>query len=173
MARSFLTALALCILLTASVSSHASSGTFIDTHGLKDLEPIDNFLSGGMGGFGSQGKHDYGITFSSNALAIKSYVQGGAGGFFPPLGNAPAIFFNSGTQGYMNVANGFTTGMQFFYAAGATMTVTVWSGANGTGTALATITLSSNSGSGNGCSGFPTFCNWTSVGLTFSGTGKS
>ncbi|MGA7908814.1 MAG: PEP-CTERM sorting domain-containing protein, partial [Candidatus Sulfotelmatobacter sp.] len=55
-----------------------------------------------------------------------------------------------------------------FYTAAFQETATVWSGANGTGTVLATITLAANDGS---CSG--SYCNWSDVGLSFSGTAQS
>jgi hypothetical protein len=161
------------MLATASLAAHASSTILLNFAGLKDLEPVSNFYNGGSGGFGSMSPNNFGITFSSNALAIKSYLKGGSGGFVLPPTGTPALFFNSGTSGYLNVASGFSTGINFFYAAGAQGTVTVWSGANGTGSVLATITLGVNSGITNGCSGFPSYCNWTAVGLTFSGTGKS
>ncbi len=70
----------------------------------------------------------------------------------------------------MNVNNGFSGGIQFFYTAGFSETLTVWSGENGTGSILATITLAPNNGS---CTGFPTYCNWSTAGLTFSGSAKS
>jgi hypothetical protein len=87
---------------------------------------------------------------------------------------SPSIFImgNTGQQatGIMNVANGFSTGLNFFYTAAFKETVTVWSGANGTGTVLATLALSPNNSS---CSNGPAYCNWTAVGLTFTGIAKS
>ena len=86
----------------------------------------------------------------------------------------PAIFIigNTGQQatGIMNVANGFSNGLNFFYAAAFKETVTVWSGADGTGIVLATLALSPNNSS---CSNGPAYCNWTAVGLTFNGSAKS
>ena len=93
----------------------------------------------------------------------------------------PAVFItnslNGGSgvpvTGIMNVAPGFSNGLNFFYTAGfagnLNETVTVWSGANGTGTVLATINLSNNNAS---CTS-PLYCSWTDAGLSFSGTGHS
>ena len=100
------------------------------------------------------------------------YIKGGSGNFNQTPTGGAALFFN-GATGYMNVSGGFANGVNFYYVAGAAGTVTVWSGTNGTGTVLATINLAVNGGSGSGCPGYPTLCNWTSVGLGFAGTGSS
>ena len=140
--------------------------------GLKDLEPVDDFYNGGAGGFGSTSTQNYGATFSGMALAIQSYVQKGAGGFASPPKGTPALFFSTGTTGYVNIAGGFTAGTNFYYT-GTQTVATVWSGTNGTGTVLATVTLSDNSGPANGCPSFPTYCNWTLISLPFSGNAQS
>lgn len=171
MPRAHVTAAVLTLFALLSLPAYANS-TYLTFQGLKDGEPISNFYNGGSGGFGSMSNYDFGITFSSNALAIKSYLKGGSGGFNPTQTTSTALFF-TGTSGYMNVSGGFNNGINFLYVAGATGTVTVWSGANGTGTVLATINLAPNGGSGSGCSGYPSLCNWTAVGLSFSGTAQS
>jgi hypothetical protein len=115
-----------------------------------------------------------GIYFSSNVLALRSVNGGGSGGFAPDPTGTPILFINGVTganaKAIMNVGSGFTTGIQFFFTAGFKETITVWSGSNGTGTVLATLALSPNDLS---CSGFPSYCNWTSASLGFSGTAKS
>lgn len=163
------TALMRCalFLLCAGLQAHAS-GIQLNFLGLKDQEPVQNFYNGGTGGFGSSKGLNYGLTFSSNTLAIKSYLQGGSGGFVEPHGGS-AIFFTGTTPGVMNSAAGFSGGLSFFFAAGASATVTVWSGANGTGNILASITLSPNSGGACGV----TYCTWTFVPLPFAGEAGS
>jgi hypothetical protein len=164
--------LILCILFVSfsPIVASASSGELLDFGGLGDLQQVGNFYNGG----GLASTPNYGITFSSNFYGLKSIYNGGSGAFSPDPTGTPAIFMNGTTgstvTGAMNVTNGFTSGIQFFYTAGFSETVTVWSGTNGTGTVLATISLSPNNGS---CTGFPTYCNWSSAGLTFSGTAKS
>jgi hypothetical protein len=171
MPRPHIAAAVIALFALFSVPAHANS-TYLTFQGLKDGESISNFYNGGTGGSGSMSNYNFGITFSSNALAIKSYLKGGSGGFNPTQTTNTALFF-TGTSGYMNVSGGFNNGINFLYVAGATGTVTVWSGANGTGSVLATINLAPNGGSSSGCSGYPSLCNWTAVGLSFSGTAQS
>lgn len=171
MFRHLVCALAAGILcLSISTPALANSGELLNFQGLGDLQPVGNFYNGG----GLTSTPNYGITFSSNFYGLRSVYNGGSGAFAADPTGTPAIFVNgtagSNVTGYMNVNNGFSGGIQFFYTAGFSETVTVWSGANGTGSILATITLSPNNGS---CTGFPTYCNWTSAGLTFSGSAKS
>lgn len=171
MPRAHVAAALITLFALLSLPAHANS-TYLTFQGLKDGESISNFYNGGTGSFGSMSNYNFGITFSSNALAIKSYLKGGSGGFNPTQTTSTALFF-TGTSGYMNVTGGFNSGINFLYVAGATGTVTVWSGSNGTGTVLAMINLAPNGGSASGCSGYPSLCNWTAVGLTFSGSAQS
>jgi hypothetical protein len=115
MNRAFFWGCALALLLCATLPAHAS-GILLNFGGLKDKEAVDNLYNGGTGGDGSTRGYNFGITFSSNTLALTSFLQGGSGNFSnPPLGT-PAIFFGS-SSGIMN-STGFTTGVQFYYAAG-------------------------------------------------------
>jgi len=158
------------LLLMVSSAAYAHSGELLNFQGLGDMQAVGDFYNGA----GISGTPNYGITFSSNFLGLRSVYHGGSGAFAPNPTGTPAIFINGTTganvTGYMNVNNGFSGGIQFFYTAAFSETVTIWSGANGTGTILATISLSPNNGS---CTGFPTYCNWTSIGLNFSGSAKS
>jgi hypothetical protein len=161
----------LCLVLVALVvpAAWANSTDLLTFQGLTDLQPVGNFYNGA-----GAGVPNYGVSFSSNFYALKSVYQGGAGAFAADPTNTPAIFINgvtgAQTTGSMNVGPGFTSGISFFYTAAFTETVTIWSGANGTGTVLATVSLAANNSS---CSGFPSYCNWSAAGLTFSGTAKS
>jgi hypothetical protein len=173
MVRPLFTALLLSTLLLLSASSaYANSGSsvFMDFNYLQDQQQVGNFYNGGFGG-------NFGVSFSSNFYGIRSVyapINNGSGNFSLDPTQTPAIFINgvTGSQavGYMNVANGFSSGLNFFYTAGFQETVKIWSGANGTGTLLATLTLSPNDSS---CAPAPAYCNWSSAGLTFSGVGKS
>jgi PEP-CTERM motif len=168
MARSIGTSLMLSFLILCSISvAHATPVDLLNFNYLGNLQPVGNLYNGG-----SSKAPNYGVTFSSNVYGLKSTLQGGSGNFSPDPTGSPAIFINGTTgasaMGSMSVANGFSSGINFFYTAAFQEVVTVWSGANGTGTVLAMITLSPNDGS---CSG--SYCNWTDVGLSFSGTAKS
>jgi hypothetical protein len=167
MRRSALIVFVLCVSSAILVPSAHATPVLISFSGLQDLQAIGNYYNGGAG-------TNYGVSFSSNIFALKSVMQGGAGGFLPDPSYSPAMFIMGPTgtnvTGTMNVGPGFSNGISFFYTAAFQETVTVWSGLNGTGTILATINLSPNNGS---CVGFPSYCNWTGVGLSFSGSGKS
>jgi hypothetical protein len=161
-------ALLLCVLLSATFAS-ANSVDLLTFQGLKDGQLVGNFYSGG----GLAGTPNYGVTFSSNVYGLRPAAQGGSGNFLPNQFSNPVIFIlgtmGSSATGTMNVANGFSSGINFFYTAAFRETVTVWSGANGTGTVLATMALTVNDAS---C-GAVTYCNWTDVGINFSGTAQS
>src|SRR4051812_16530739 len=114
------------------------------------------FYNGGTSSDGTSGTN-YGISFGSNALAICLNTLSGtcsntSRGGLAPGSDEGALFFLSGTQTYMNVAAGFTTGFSFFYSsASESGSVNVYDGPNGTGHVLATLDLSPNSGS---CPGY-------------------
>jgi PEP-CTERM motif-containing protein len=167
MRRSAIVVLVLCMFGAILVPAAHATPVLLTFSGLNDLEAIGNYYNGGAG-------PNYGISFSSNVYALKSVFQNGAGGFNPDPSQSPAMFImgTTGTNatGVMNVGPGFSSGISFFYTSAFSETVTVWSGTNGTGTILATINLSPNNGS---CVGFPSYCNWSGVGLSFTGTGKS
>jgi hypothetical protein len=177
MTRSVLSAAIFSMVILASVSARADSGELLNFQGLSGLQPVGNFYNGG----GLSSTPNYGITFSSNFYGLITSSNGGSGNFAPTPTGTHAIFISNGltgatgvsTTGVMNVASGFSSGLNFFYtagfASGQTETVTVWSGANGTGTVLATITLANNN---SGCTG-PLYCNWSDAGLSFSGTAQS
>jgi hypothetical protein len=67
-------------------------------------------------------------------------------------------------------ASGFTLGIHFSNTVGLSEKGTGWSEVNGTAMVLATMALSPNNRS---CIHFPTYCNWSSAGLSFWGTAKS
>lgn len=138
---------------------------------------IGNFYNGGAG-------TNYGIDFSSNALAIcLDVVVGGPcptsntsrGGLGDPTSRASGLFFLQGSQTYMNRAAGFTTGFSFFYTSpfvGGSFSV--YDGLNGTGNILASLALGlTTNGVGlQNCLG-NNFCPLFAAGVTFSGTARS
>jgi len=158
MVRRVCSAVALSLLFVGCTSlAYANSPQLLTFQGLKNLQPV--------------GTYD-GVDFSSNFYGLVSVLKGGAGNFARTPTGTPAIFINGATgsmvTGTMSVASGFS-GIQFFYTAAFSETVKIWSGTNGSGTLLATINLTPN----NGLCGSPAYCNWTSAGINFSGTGES
>jgi PEP-CTERM motif len=177
MTRSVCSAVVLSILLLLSASAYANSGILLTFQGVGDLQQVGNFYNGG----GLTSTPNFGITFSSNFYGLLP-TPAGHGNYAKTPTGMPAIFIcgatcgsgaGSAVTGVMNVAPGFTNGLNFFYSLlatkpGQTETVTVWSGANGTGTILAVISLSSNA-----CAGPVFYCTWSQAALSFSGTAHS
>lgn len=173
MTRTVCSAVILSICLLFSASAYAHSGELLSFQGLGDLQQVGNFYNGS----GLPDTRNLKVTFSSNFFGLRSVFNGGSGEFAATPSGTPAIFINGTTgmqaMGLMNVARGFSNGLNFYYTAGFTGTqsesVTVWSGSNGSGTVLATITLANNNSS---CTS-PTYCTWSSDGVNFSGTAHS
>jgi len=170
MVRRLSTTFAISVWLLFSASFAGANSTDLLTFaGLQNGQLVGNFYNGG----GLSSTPNFGVTFSSNVYGLWPVSQGGGGNFAPTLLGMPAIFVSGITgslvTGSLNATNGFSAGINFFYTAAFQETVTVWSGANGTGTALAMIALAANDAN---CT-VVGYCNWTDVGLSFSGTAKS
>lgn len=89
----------------------ASSEIIVLTfEGLGHGNPVENFYNGGSGG-------NYGITFSSNALALVDSDAGGEGNFGGEPSPDTVLFFLRGDAATMSVAGGFSDGFSFFYSA--------------------------------------------------------
>jgi len=139
---------------------------------------ILNFYNGGTSSDGLTGPN-YGISFPSNALAIclnnlttvcSNTSRGGLG---DPASQLGALFFLTGTNTYVDVAAGFTTGFSFNYTAiNVGGIVNVWSGLDGTGTLLASLTLPTTPS--GPCPGYTAgFCPFFPIGVSFAGTAQS
>jgi hypothetical protein len=169
MLRRFSIAFLLLFLFSASFAS-ANSVVFLDFTYLNDMQQVGNFYNGGSS---NPGVPNLGVTFSSNFYGLLPTSVGGSGNYSPDLTRTPVIFIlgsmGSTATGSMNVSNGFSSGINFFYTAAFQETAKIWSGANGTGSLLATITLAANNGN---CTTVA-YCNWTDVGVNFTGTAGS
>ncbi|HEY1903047.1 MAG TPA: PEP-CTERM sorting domain-containing protein [Terracidiphilus sp.] len=166
---------ALPLAMLAASSAAAFAGPIVlNMSGLQNEEAIENYFNGGLGGNGSGPGPADGIVFSSNSLAIISEAQGGTGNFDNNPSGGPIAFFLNGSADTMDVAGGFNTGFSFFYSATDAGSVTVWSGLDGTGTELADIALNPQTPGADCPAGDAfTYCEWTAVGVTFSGTAES
>lgn len=179
-------ALLLSTALFLSVPAHANSGDLLSLYGLGNLQQPGNFYNGS----GSTCPPACGVTFSSNFYGLTATSNGGSGNFVPTMTtnlgqvlNIPAALFicpggppycgGSQTTGVINVAQGVSGGVNFFFTAAfsrnQTETVQIWNGANGTGIVLATIVLSNTNAS---CTTVA-YCVWSDAGASFSGTAKS
>lgn len=120
---------------------------------------VGGYYNGGTSGDGNSGVN-YGVSFTSNALALNSY-----NGANEP--NPGILYFLSGGAVTIDYAAGFSTGFSFFYASNSAAAVTVYDGLGGTGNVLASIMLSNNFVSGCG------YCQWDPIGVAFAGVAKS
>ena len=128
--------------------------------GFQGQEQVLNAYNGGTGSLGTTATN-YGVSFSSNGLAISS-------GNFVNEPTPGILFFLSGSSTVMNVAAGFTDQFSFNYGAIVyTGSISVYDGLDGTGNLLATLALPLTPASGSA------YDLSYVVGVTFSGLAKS
>nr|WP_295372407.1 PEPxxWA-CTERM sorting domain-containing protein [uncultured Sphingosinicella sp.] len=138
---------------------------------------VRDFYNGGLSGSGRLGT-DYGVFFSSNALAVclnsldVACTNASRGGLGNPSSQRGGLFFLQGVATIMDYEPGFSDGFSFNYSSTAyTGSIGVFEGFSGTGKLLATLTLSPNAGS---CPGYNAqFCPFSAVGVSFTGTAHS
>jgi len=127
--------------------------------GLLDLEQVEEYYNGGVGGFTSGPGPNYGVSFPAySALSLAS----------GPFGNQPTpnvlYFYFATDAAKMNIPAGFDTLFSFYYTAKKPGSVTLYDGLNGTGNVLATVALPVTPNPGYV---------WVSKSVGFSGTAKS
>ena len=139
---------------------------------------VQGFYNGGTSSAGTSGTN-YGIEFSSNALAICLNTPGvncsntSRGGLGNPSSARGGLFFLTGSETYMNRNAGFMNGFSFFYSAANTGgSFSVWSGLNGTGDLLASLNLGTTP-STCGIQYSAGFCPFVAAGVNFAGVAKS
>ena len=166
------------------VSTPANAAIFVNFEGIANYPTnsgigVLNFYNGGTASNGHTNPTNLGVSFASSALtlclntAAQACSMTSHGGVGNPASAFTGMFFNYGTSTFLNVAAGFNTGLNFFYAAN-TMpgSVRVYSGTGGTGTLLASLNLGVNS-SACGAPFNATNCNFGLVNLPFNGTAHS
>lgn len=158
-----------CLMATGPV---AASVIVLDFEGAGNGAQLLNYYNGGTDSLGNSGTN-YGIAFGSNALSLVDVDAGGGGNFANEPSPDTIMFFLTGTA-ILNYAPGFDTGFSFFYTSSTAATVNIYDGLNATGSLIASLNLSAQFNA-NSCNGDPSgsFCNWTAVGASFSGIGKS
>lgn len=165
--------------------SQAATVTVLNFEGIADnANPaisINNFYNGGTSSNGRSGTN-YGITFSSNALALalntlsQTSSNTSRGGQGDPSSQLGGFFYQNGSEAFLNFATGFDTGFSFFYSAPFTpATINVYSGIEGAGNLLATLNLpTTNDGRVSGCDGFSAaYCPFVASGVGFTGIARS
>ena len=174
-------AVAAAVLTLCAAGSASADVVSLNFEGVNATYPssyanVAEFYNGGTSSDGTTGTN-YGISFGSNALAIclnstTVFCSNTSRGGLAPGSDKGGLFFLDGSETFMNVAAGFTTGFSFNYVSfsfnGA---VNVYDGANGTGNVLATLNLTPNAGS---CPGYNAgFCPFSASGVNFAGTAFS
>ena len=159
--------------LAAVMAPATAAVVVLDFEGVGNLANINNFYNGGTDSLGNSGVN-YGVAFSTATLGLVDFDAGGTGNFANEPSASTVMIFLNANNAVLDVAAGFTTGFSFFYSSSTAASVTVWDGLGASGTLLGTLALTAQ-GSANNCVGDPngSFCNWTAVGVNFSGTAKS
>lgn len=170
-------------LLVLATTMPAQANVVLDFEGINATYPsafafVQDFYNGGTSSDGTSGTN-FGISFSSNALAICLNTVGtfcsntSRGGLGDPNSQLGALFFLSGAETFMNAPAGFDTGFSLLYTAiNVPGSLNVYDDLNGAGIVLASLalptTLSDCDSSFNAG-----FCPFFPVGVAFSGTAKS
>ena len=138
--------------------------------GLKEGEQVLNFYNGGLGSMGSGPGPNFGVTFTSTAVALTHGNFGGEPS--PPTVMTPLdqnLGVGATVSTTLNIPAGFTLGLSLYYSAiDAPGQVKVFSGVNDTGSLLATLALPVTPSIPP-----PTFSPFFPTGVTFSGTAES
>jgi hypothetical protein len=158
------------LILVLLFATSAQAATVLTFEGLKDLEAINDYYNGGLGGSGSGPGPKYGITFSTESLTLISTTAGGHGNFTGAPSMPTVAFFFKDAVEIINVAGGFTDEISLYYSCqqGHSGAVKVYEGSGGTGSLLASSKLSET---------MPTFSKiynvWDYIAIDFKGTAHS
>jgi hypothetical protein len=171
--------LSLALILAATTSAFAGTVVLkfegIVPSGQNDVA-IGNFYDGGGGA-----ANNFGITFSSNALALCLVTptngcgnNASRGGFGDPTSQAGGLLFLTGTSTFLDDSAGFTNGFSLFYSSlVGPGSLTVFSGLDGAGSVLGTLALPLTTLQGCEPQESAQFCPFAPVGLSFAGVGES
>ena len=138
----------------------------LDFEGLANVEYVDDFYNGGGG-------TNYGIEFSSNALAIIDKDAGGSGNFGGEPSPDTILFFLQGDAAIMNLSSGFDTGFSFYYAGYEGGFVDVYDEVGGTGNVLASFSLPGTEIEGAAADPTGAYGPFEAIGVSFDGIAKS
>ncbi len=156
--RNFAAAGALAVLSAVPASATVIT---LDFEGVGDGNSVGSFYT------------SLGVEFSPATLAIVDSDAGGSGNFANEPSPDTVMYFLDANSAILDFAAGFTTGFSFFYTSSTAAIVNVYDAVGGTGNILATLNLAAQYT--DNCVGDPNgdFCNWTAIGVLFSGTARS
>ena len=159
-------------LFAASSTVGMAATTVLTFEGLQNQEAVMNYYNGGLGGNGSGPGPNYGVVFSSNALAIIDSDAGGTGNFGGEPSPSTILFFLSGGAATLNYAAGFDTGFSFYYSAvNQPGFINVYDDVDAGGNLLATLQLPVTPSDGGDPTG--AFSPFFPIGVGFQGIAKS
>jgi hypothetical protein len=158
----FKIAVATAVIMTALPTS--ASVVMLDFEGMQSYENVGDFYNGGAGA-------NYGVSVGAGGWAWNSSDVPGVWANEPSPEGILMFLGRTPADSFINYSAGFTTGFSFFYTSLQTGSVSVYDGLSGTGNVLGTIALAAQDNVG--CTETPNFCNWTNVGVSFSGTALS
>lgn len=165
----------LALLGVAGLAAAANASIItLDFEGLGNLEPVQSYYDGGLGGNGSGPGPNFGVQFVGNTLAIIDSDAGGSGNFANEPTASTIMFFLSGQSTIMNVPAGFISAFSLYYTSiSATGSYSIYDGLNGTGNLLASNTLSPLGSTSGGGDPNGAFNRWALNGTGFAGTARS
>lgn len=175
-----LAGLAVAASLLACASAAQAAQVLLDFDGIDTanatlrLNPIREFYNGGKARFGDTVGPDFGVSFTSEVVALREFGAPCADGntLINESPSGPNILgFNLPGPSFMNVASGFTGMISMAYVAQLPATIRVWSGVNGTGEVLATLDLAQQTG--GPCAPRVILCHWQQASAAFAGTARS
>ncbi len=170
-------------IMGATAASASAEVVVLNFEGVNATYPsgfaqILDFYNGGTSSDGTTGAN-YGVSFSSNALAICLNTPGvgcsnTSRGGFAPGSEFGGLFFLEGDETILDYSSGFTTGFSFVYAQPNTQggEVRVYDELGGTGNLLGSISLGLTASTCGGEYGAG-YCPFEAVGVAFGGTAKS
>jgi hypothetical protein len=154
------------ICYSASVSA-TTSVIQLDFTGIANLEEVGEFYNGGTDGAGNMGTN-YGVSFKGALIGLDVNDPLAP---FSGEPTTPGIFTLFSTSAYINVANGFGTGLAFYYStADYDPIVNIYSGLDMQGSLLGTLTLDAL---GAGPDPQRPYSNWKMAVISFNGIAKS
>jgi hypothetical protein len=151
--------------------THSGGANVLYFEGLGNRDLINSYYDGGLSQQGFTGP-DYGIV-CENLRGVIDSDDGGTGNFANEPSPNTIMYYMEVFRAQMNIADGFTEGIAFYYTSSVRSWVGIYDGLDGTGNLLNSIYIhSTNPGlTGGDPSGY--YDSWLPISLPISGTGRS
>jgi hypothetical protein len=140
----------------------------LDFEGAGNESQLLDFYNLGTDSSGNSG-NNYGIGFSSSALALIAAADGSSGFSNVPSGDT-VLFFDSSVA-WLNIAAGFSGGFSLYFSSALDAMINLYDGENGSGNVIASLNITNQFD--RDCAGDSLFCSWTFASVLFEGTVRS